>query len=209
MSRKKVARNTKSISWTITKKSSVKAASPSVPRPGNSSTLPKGEIRKAADGARSKTTDRQLVQLERGRTVKQLFERGYSHEMLAVTLRRKKSLVRGLIILGGLFKDLEEAYLQGKINRKEALKLARARKEYGELTAALTLESSQRILGQDHPPEQAVAVRSKRARQGLLSLMSAGERQEKTSDMPSWSLIGFPRRICGPAIMVHSSSRWV
>jgi len=58
--------------------------------------------------------------------VKKLFEQGYSHEKLAEMLRRKKSLVRELIILGGLPKDLEVAYLEGKVDRKEVLKMARA-----------------------------------------------------------------------------------
>lgn len=48
--------------------------------------------------------------------MKQLFEQGYSHEKLAEKLRRNKSLIRELIILGGLLKDLEEAYLEGKVD---------------------------------------------------------------------------------------------
>ena len=114
--------------------------------------------------------------------MKQLFEQGYSHEKLAERLRRNKSLIRELIILGGLLKDLEEAYLEGKVDRKKVLKMARARKNDIKSTAPLTPENPQRVLDQNPPPEPTAVVRTGKRQQSSVSAMTEEERQEKISE---------------------------
>lgn len=129
--RKAVARNTKFEASTTRKKSFDKSLSGLTPRPNNSSIPLTSKVGKATGTVKSKVADRRMSQLERGRAVKQFFEQGYPLGKLAETFRCSKSLIRELIILGGLPKDLEEAYLQKKINRKDVLIHARARKNHG------------------------------------------------------------------------------
>lgn len=182
VSRKTVARNTKSKSSTINKKSSVKAPSPSVPKPRDTSKPLKGEIRKAAGGASSKNTDKRLVQLEKGRAVRQLYEQGYSHEKLAEKFQCSKSLVRDLIYLGGLPKDLEEAYLQKELDRKKVLEKTRARKNPNKPTVPVTPEIPPKITSRNPPPKQAAVVRSEKTHQNPPSPMNEEGRQEKISE---------------------------
>lgn len=140
MSRKTVARGTQSKSSMISKKSSPRALSLSTPKPGSPPKPLKDEIRKRAGGARSKTVDKRQAQLEKGRALRQLSEQGYSRQGLTRKFRCSESLVRELVILGGLPKDLEEAYLQKKLNRKEVLGETRARKNPDKPPVSITSE---------------------------------------------------------------------
>lgn len=71
----------------------------------------------------------QVQELERGSHLKQLHERGLSLAELARKFGCSKSLVRDLVELASLPKELEQAYIQGQIGRKAVLKRARAEKK--------------------------------------------------------------------------------
>lgn len=181
VSQKTGARDTNSKASTASKKSSRQPQSPSVRNPRSTLKPLKGEIRKAADSAGSKTIDKRQEQMEKGRAVRQLFEKGYSPEKLARKFRCSKSLIRELIILGGLPKDLEVAYIERKADRKEVLKKARARKSSSVSTALLKPEAPLEVSGQNPQPETAVVVRTEAAWQNPPSQTTEEDRQEESS----------------------------
>ena len=73
----------------------------------------------------------QLRELERGRQWKQLHEQGLSLAVIAEKFGCSKTLARDLVDLASLPKDLEEAYLQGKMGRKAVLEMARNKRRNG------------------------------------------------------------------------------
>lgn len=83
---------------------------------------------KAVPVVKRKAVSPQERELERGRRLKELHQKGHSLAELGRTIGRSKSLARDLVALASLPKDLEEAYLQGRIGRKTAVKMARARR---------------------------------------------------------------------------------
>lgn len=84
---------------------------------------------KAVPDVKRKAVTPQKKELERGRRLKELHQKGYSLAELGRRIGASKSLARDLVALASLPKDLEEAYLQQKIGRKTAVKMARARKK--------------------------------------------------------------------------------
>ena len=181
MSRKTVARVTKSRASTTSKKSSAKPPSPSVPKQGSRLKPLKSNVKIPA-AARSTATNRRLAQLEKGKTVKKLFEQGYSHGELAKTFGCKTGVIRERIILGSLPEDLKEVFLEGKIDRKEVLKIYRARKNNGKSTVPFRPETPQRIMDLNPQPAPAAVVRTNETRQNPPSLMTEEDRQEKISE---------------------------
>ncbi len=76
----------------------------------------------------AKTPSPQQRLLELGRNWKQLLDQGDSLAEVAQKIDCSRSQVRNLAMLANLPKDLEEAYLQGKVGRKKVLAMVRARR---------------------------------------------------------------------------------
>ena len=97
-------------------------------KPDNTNIRVHGGTNRAPAAKTPKQVSPQLQQLERGQRLKRLHEKGQSLAEIAGKHRYSKSLVRDLVNLASLPRDLEEAYLQGKIGRKTVVKMARARR---------------------------------------------------------------------------------
>jgi len=87
-------------------------------KPDNTNIRVHGRTNRAPAAKTPKQVSPQLQQLERGQRLKRLHEKGQSLAEIAGKHRYSKSLVRDLVNLASLPRDLEEAYLQGKIGRK-------------------------------------------------------------------------------------------
>ena len=127
------------------------------------------EIGKTLRANTPKHGNPQLQELERGRQWKQLHEQGLSLAVIAETFACSKTLARDLVDLASLPKDLEEAYLQGKMGRKAVLEMARKRRQKESGTKA-----NQKVTAGMVPTN---------SRQDPAPSMTEAERQAKIADL--------------------------
>ena len=120
-------------------KASSKTKAQRLPKSTRSAAQRAVETAKVVSVVKQKALSPQIKELERGKHYKKAHEEGSSYAELASKFHCSKSLVRDLVALASLPKDLEEAYLQGKVGRKKALKMGQARKKEIEANAEETV----------------------------------------------------------------------
>lgn len=109
------------------------------------------------------TTSPQALSVERGKQWKKLAEQGGSLATLARKFRCSKSHVRDLIMLASLPRDLQQAYVQGRLGRKKVLALARAHTKQVQITD----ETSSEL--QEQPQQNSDLIMSESERQAYIA----------------------------------------
>lgn len=157
--------NVRGVKAQASRAKSAKQVSQSTPKPMSGPVQAKSRTGRASIAARPTAVNPQRQELERGRQLKQLHEQGLSLAELGRKFGCSKSLVRNLVLLASLSKELEQAYIQRKMGRKAVLKMARARKNQIESKTPVVTVGPQREASRKSAPVLSEEEREKRVRE--------------------------------------------
>ena len=109
-----------------------------------------------------KDSNPRLLQIEKGRLMKEFVEKGYSRGDLVRKFKRSDSLVRELLILGSMSKDLEEKFLRKELSRNQVLMEERARRKKDQARGTAPVRDLQKQTRHNPAPMMAEAERKKK-----------------------------------------------